>query len=111
MTTMTKQFLRESKVEYKIRLLAYLKELEADERASSSKNEPEEEKKHDFFGSLFKDKRCQKSSATKIAKSYLEKTLAKNILASFALHEKLHSCSSSTTLLCHLVRLWDIFFL
>ena len=65
------------------------KELEADETSSSSENEPHEDGKDDFFGSLFVDKRSRKRSATKIAASFLGETPTKNILAIFATHEKL----------------------
>ena len=65
------------------------KELKADERASSSEKEPEDEAEDDFFGSLFENKRSRKGSATTIAETYLEEPPAKNILAAFGSEEKL----------------------
>ena len=64
------------------------KELEADKTTSSSENELDEEGKDDFFGSFFVDKRHRKGSATKIAESFLDEAPSKNILATFATHEK-----------------------
>ena len=52
-------------------------ELKADERAGSSKNDPEEETKDDFFSSFFDVKQSPKGSATKLVKS-LEEPSAKN---------------------------------
>ena len=62
------------------------KEFEADETSSSSENEPDEDGKDDVFGSLFMDKGIR---ATKIAASFLDEPPTRNILATFATHEKL----------------------
>ena len=56
--TSAKQFFCERKNDFETRLFDLLeKELEADRRASSSENEPENKADDDFFGSLFEDKR------------------------------------------------------
>ena len=65
------------------------KEFEADETSSSSENEPDKDGKDDFFGYLFVDKRSRKGRATKSAASFLDEPPTKNILVTFATHEKL----------------------
>ena len=42
-----------------------------------------------FFGSVFVDKGSRKSSATKIAASFLDEPPTKNIMANFTTHEEL----------------------
>ena len=67
------------------------KEFEADETSSSSENEPYEDGKDDFFGSLFVDKRSRKGKATKIAASFLNEPPTKSALPYSAAVERLFS--------------------